>query len=53
MGAMSRVGIGFFGPARQATQPGGVGSLESIPWLLKSLQILAQKAKDQYRKERY
>jgi hypothetical protein len=29
-------------PARQATQPGGIGSLESILGLLKSLKIRAQ-----------
>ncbi len=28
-------------PARQATLPGGIGSLESILWLLKSLKIRA------------
>ncbi len=28
-------------PARQATQLGGIGSLESILWLLKSLKIRA------------
>jgi hypothetical protein len=28
-------------PARQATQPGGIGSLESILGLLKSLKIRA------------
>ncbi len=28
-------------PARQATQPGGIGSLESIFGLLKSLKIRA------------
>jgi hypothetical protein len=31
-------------PARQATQPGGIGSLESILVLLKSLKIRAQDA---------
>jgi len=41
MGARNRVGIGFFVPARQATQPGGIGSLESILGLLKSLKIRA------------
>jgi hypothetical protein len=29
-------------PARKATQPGGIGSLESILGLLKSLKIRAQ-----------
>jgi hypothetical protein len=29
-------------PARQATQPGGIGSLKSIPGLLKGLKIWAQ-----------
>jgi hypothetical protein len=29
-------------PARQATQPGGIGSLESILGLLKRLKIWAQ-----------
>jgi hypothetical protein len=29
-------------PARQATQPGGMGSLDSIPGLLKSLKIRTQ-----------
>ncbi len=29
-------------PARQATQPGGIGSLESILGLLKNLKIRAQ-----------
>ncbi len=31
-------------PARQATQPGGIGSLESILGLLKSLKIRAQQS---------
>ncbi len=29
-------------PARQATQPGGIGSLDSILWLRKSSKIRAQ-----------
>ncbi len=32
-------------PARQATQPGEIGSLKSILGLLKSLKILAKKVK--------
>jgi hypothetical protein len=39
MGARNRVG-----PARQSTQPGGIGSLESILGLFKSLKIWAQDA---------
>ncbi len=38
MGARNRVVL----PARQAPQPGGIGSLESIHGLLKSLKIRAQ-----------
>ncbi len=38
MGARNRVGLSYV-PARQATQPGGVGSLEAILGLLKSLKI--------------
>jgi hypothetical protein len=34
-------------PARQATQPGGIGSLESILGLLKSLKIRALDLADQ------
>jgi hypothetical protein len=41
MGARNRVGIGLSFPARLATQPGGIGSLESILGLLKSLTIRA------------
>ncbi len=41
-GAGSRVGIGVVVPARQATQPGGIGFLESILGLLISLKIRAQ-----------
>jgi hypothetical protein len=41
MGARNRVGIGLSYWARQATQPGGIGSLESIHGLLKSLKIRA------------
>ncbi len=37
MGARNRVGTGL--SYRPATQPGGIGSLESIPRLLKSLKI--------------
>ncbi len=40
MGARNREGVVV--PARQTTQPGGIGSLESIIWLLKSLKIRAQ-----------
>jgi len=43
MGAMNRLGIRFVVPARQTTQPGGIGSLESILGLLKSLKIRALK----------
>jgi hypothetical protein len=44
MGARNQVGIGlsYRLPARQATQTGGIGSLESILGLLKSLKIRAQ-----------
>jgi hypothetical protein len=42
MGARNRVGIGLSVPARQATQPGGIGYLESILRLLKSLKIRSQ-----------
>ncbi len=38
MGARNRV----VEPARQAKQPGGIGFLESILELLKSLKILAE-----------
>jgi hypothetical protein len=38
MGAMNRVVV----LARQATQPGGIGSLDSFLGLLKSLKIRAQ-----------
>jgi hypothetical protein len=31
MGARNRIGTGVAVPARQATLPGGIGSLESIP----------------------
>ncbi len=41
MGARNRVEIGLSLPARQATQPGGIGSLESILGLLESLKIWA------------
>jgi hypothetical protein len=41
MGAKNRVGIGVVVPARQATQPGGIGSLESILEFLQSLKIRA------------
>jgi hypothetical protein len=41
MWARNRVGIGIVVPARQATQPGGISSLESILRLLKSLKIRA------------
>jgi hypothetical protein len=41
MGTGKRVGIGLSYPAHQATQPGGIGSLESILGLLKSLKIRA------------
>jgi hypothetical protein len=34
--------IDFLKIPAQASQPGGIGSLESIPGLLQSLQILAQ-----------
>jgi hypothetical protein len=37
VGATNRVGMVVV-PARQATQPGGIGSLESIPGPLKSLK---------------
>jgi hypothetical protein len=39
------IGVGLFVPARQATQPGGIGSLESILGLFKSLTILAMAGK--------
>jgi hypothetical protein len=39
-GARNRVGMVVV-PARQATQPGGIGCLESIHGLLKSLKIRA------------
>jgi hypothetical protein len=42
MEARNRAGIGFVVPARLATQPGGIGSLESILGLLKSLKSRAQ-----------
>ncbi len=42
LNSLNRVGIGLsYIPARQATQPGGIGSLESILGLLKSLKIQA------------
>ncbi len=42
MGARNRVGIGgVVVPAHQASQPGGIRSLESILGLLKSLKIWA------------
>jgi hypothetical protein len=41
-GAGNRVVMGFVAPARQATQPSGNGSLESILRILKSLKIRAQ-----------
>ncbi len=41
VGARNRVGIGCTVPARQATQPGEIGILESILGLLKSLKIRA------------
>jgi hypothetical protein len=44
MGARYQVGKGVVVPVRQATQPGGNGSLESIFGLLKSLKIRAQVA---------
>jgi hypothetical protein len=47
MGTRNQVGIGVVVPARQATQPGGIGSLESILGFLKSLKIRAQAAPDQ------
>jgi hypothetical protein len=40
VGARNRVEMVVV-PARQATQPGGIGSLESIHGLLKSLKIRA------------
>jgi hypothetical protein len=43
MGAGNRVGVGLsYRPARLHTQTGGIGSLESILGLLKSLKIRAQ-----------
>ncbi len=45
MGARNRVVV----PARQATQVGGIGSLESILGLLKSLQIQALKPISSYK----
>jgi hypothetical protein len=47
MGARNRVGIALSRnsvviPARQATQPGGISSLQSIFRLLKSLKIRDQ-----------
>jgi hypothetical protein len=43
MGARNRVGIGLsYRPARLHIKPGGIGSLESILGLLKSLKIRAQ-----------
>jgi hypothetical protein len=45
MGARKRVGRGLsYRPARLHTQPGGIGSLESILGFLKSLKIRAQAA---------
>ena len=44
MGARNRVGNRVVVPARQATQPGGIGFLESILGLLKSLKIRARVA---------
>jgi hypothetical protein len=41
-GVRDRVGRGVVVLARQASQPGGMGSLEVIPGLLKSLKIWAQ-----------
>jgi hypothetical protein len=41
MGARNRVGIELSYRPRQAAQPGGIGSLESIIGLLKSLKIRA------------
>jgi hypothetical protein len=38
-----------FVPARQATQPGGIGSLESIHGLLISLKIRAQSIPEIFR----
>jgi hypothetical protein len=44
MGARNQVGIGYCYRARQATHPGGIGSLEWILGLLKSLKIRALEA---------
>jgi hypothetical protein len=44
MGAKELSRNRFVVPARQATQTGGIGSLESILGLLKSLKIRAQVA---------
>jgi hypothetical protein len=41
MGATNRLGIGLYRPGMQATQPGGIDSLESIHGLLKSFKIWA------------
>ncbi len=41
IGTRNRIGTGLWCPARQATLPGRIGSLESIPGLLKSLKIPA------------
>ncbi len=46
MGARNRVGIGLSFLPRQATQPGGIGSLESILGVLKSLKIRAQDSRE-------
>jgi hypothetical protein len=42
MGAENRVGIGLSYRPAKVTQSGGIGSLESILGLLKSLKIRAQ-----------
>jgi hypothetical protein len=44
MGAKEPSRNRVFVPARQATQSGGIGSLESILGLLKSLKIRAQES---------
>jgi hypothetical protein len=50
-GARNKVGKGFsYRPAMQATQPGGIGSLESILGLLKILKIRAENTREVERK---
>ncbi len=46
MGAKEPSRNRVFVPARQATQPGGIGSLKAILGLLKSLKIRAQEGRE-------